>query len=58
MYNAKSVTKSKYVHDLGFEPKKAQRHFSRFIELNVVIPEGATHTLRYVFNFDVLNPVE
>jgi len=42
-----STTKADYARQMQFDPRKAQRHLSKFVEKGLVIRIGAGRTMRY-----------
>lgn len=51
LYNVKSISKSEYAKYLGINAKTAQRHLSKFKQLDLVYTKGSTNNLRYFIKF-------
>ncbi len=42
-----ATTKAEYARQMGFDPRKAQRHLSKFVENGLALRIGAGRTMRY-----------
>ncbi|HMH22569.1 MAG TPA: ATP-binding protein [Puia sp.] len=49
LHNNEAVSKKEYAGQFKFDPKKAQRHLSKFRNLKLAITKGKGPSLRYIF---------